>query len=362
MVLSELGLEAEVVARGARFGNLLCTTAEGRSLLELAYEEIDPAAFGLGVHRGVIFEAVYRAARDAGVRFVLGVTCEDLVRSRPHPKRGARELTIADPNGAALGTHELVIVADGSRSHLRDDTVIPKHVAQYPWGALWFVGKDTTGDLSKKLHQVVDGNRRMIGLLPTGKGPRSRGGDTPLISLFVSTRETEVMNVRRRGLRAWKDEYAHLFPRAVPILDQIQSMDEVLFTQYQDVSMYPWNTRNVVYIGDAAHAMSPQLGQGCNLALVDAKVLSDSIAEHTYLPDALDAYSRTRRAHLGFYSWATRMLTPFFQGDEPWFGTLRDHRHAAHDARSVDAPNDGAFDVRHSHVGRGRPTSAAKAR
>jgi 2-polyprenyl-6-methoxyphenol hydroxylase-like FAD-dependent oxidoreductase len=113
-------------------------------------------------------------------------------------------------------------------------------------------------------------------------------------------------------------------PRTAPLLDQIHDMDQVLFTQYHDVTMYPWNTGNVVYIGDAAHAMSPQLGQGCNLALMDAKVLSEKIANYTYLPDALDAYSRERRAHLTFYSWATRLLTPFFQGDEPWFGILRD--------------------------------------
>jgi 2-polyprenyl-6-methoxyphenol hydroxylase-like FAD-dependent oxidoreductase len=89
--------------------------------------------------------------------------------------------------------------------------------------------------------------------------------------------------------------------------------------------MHRWTTRNVVYIGDAAHATSPQLGQGCNLALWDAMVLADAIAaEERDLACALDGYTRARREHLAFYQLATRWLTPFFQGDDAWLGELRD--------------------------------------
>ena len=34
---------------------------------------------------------------------------------------------------------------------------------------------------------------------------------------------------------------------------------------YRDVLMPRWHEGNVVYLGDAAHAMSPQLGQGTSL-------------------------------------------------------------------------------------------------
>lgn len=60
--------------------------------------------------------------------------------------------------------------------------------------------------------------------------------------------------------------------------------------------------------------MSPQLGQGANLALVDAWVLSDCIRT---APDdlgaALAAYTRRRAAHLRFYARSSRLLTPMFQ-------------------------------------------------
>jgi 2-polyprenyl-6-methoxyphenol hydroxylase-like FAD-dependent oxidoreductase len=90
--------------------------------------------------------------------------------------------------------------------------------------------------------------------------------------------------------------------------------------------MHRWSTRNVVYLGDAAHATSPQLGQGCNLALWDAMVLGDVLgpSQESDLATALDRYSRARADHLAFYQFSTRMLTPFFQGDDAWLGMLRD--------------------------------------
>ena len=54
-------------------------------------------------------------------------------------------------------------------------------------------------------------------------------------------------------------------------------------------------------------------------------VLADVLAdEDKDLSVALDRYSRTRAEHLAFYQFSTRMLTPFFQGDEAWLGSLRD--------------------------------------
>ena len=88
--------------------------------------------------------------------------------------------------------------------------------------------------------------------------------------------------------------------------------------------MRPWHTRNTVYLGDAAHATSPQLGQGCNLALLDAQALAASLAAHDDLPGALADYTRRRRRQLAFYQYATRWLTPFFQSDSRLAGVVRD--------------------------------------
>jgi 2-polyprenyl-6-methoxyphenol hydroxylase-like FAD-dependent oxidoreductase len=67
-------------------------------------------------------------------------------------------------------------------------------------------------------------------------------------------------------------------------------------------------------IGDAAHAMSPQLGLGATLAVQDALVLGESIAEHGAAEGAA-RYAEMRLCAIRGYQWLSRTLTPCFQAD-----------------------------------------------
>lgn len=315
-VLELLGLADAVVSRCTPITRLVCRTDRGRNIFDLHYGDIPGNHVGHGLHRGVLFEHLFQAVQAADVTLRLGVAIEDLADA------GEGRVHFVTPEGKRLGSHTLCIVADGARSHLRDDTSIRKTIRPYPWGALWFVADDARGQFRGELAQVVRGSRRMMGLLPTGFGPGS--GSTDKVSLFYSLPAAKVDEWRAAGLDAWKRDVAALDPRAEVVLEQIQSVDDVLFAQYHDVSMYPWNDDRVVYLGDAAHAMSPQLGQGANLALWDAMVLADALSMHDLLPEALNAYSRTRRSHLGYYQFVTRWVTPFFQSHLTPLGWLRD--------------------------------------
>lgn len=51
----------------------------------------------------------------------------------------------------------------------------------------------------------------------------------------------------------------------------------------------------VVLLGDAAHAMPPNLGQGGGMAVEDATVLADSLAQTSDVPAALARYDEQRR-------------------------------------------------------------------
>ncbi len=98
-------------------------------------------------------------------------------------------------------------------------------------------------------------------------------------------------------------------------------------------------------LGDAAHAMSPQLGQGVNLALCDALALEDAVAVTGDLHLALSGYAHARRRHVRFYSLASRWLTPLFQSDVPFLGAMRDLGRSAVQrdplAAAAGAPVDG---------------------
>src|SRR5690606_7291096 len=145
------------------------------------------------------------------------------------------------------------------------------------------------------LAQVVEGTHTLLGFLPCGLGPR---GDVPQVSLFWSVRLDRVETWRDAGLAPWKERILALDPRAEALLDQITAPEQVLTARYYDVVLDPWHTHDVVYLGDAAHATSPQLGQGANLALVDAMALAEALDGARTLHEGLTAYSDARRAHL----------------------------------------------------------------
>jgi 2-polyprenyl-6-methoxyphenol hydroxylase-like FAD-dependent oxidoreductase len=314
-VLARLGLLDKVLARCSLLKQLRCETPSGKQVFKLRWDSIPGQFQGYGLHRGVLFEALFEALPKAGVQVCTGVEVRDL-------KSRAEGLEFITSSGQSLGPHQLCIIADGARSQLRDDTPIWKRVKPHTWGALWCVLEDKAGTFEGELHQVVQGTRQMVGALPSGLGP---AGEIPRLSVFSSIRADAVEAWNSAGLDAWKAEILGLMPRLEELLKQVDSLDQVLFTRYQDVSMRQWHYQNIVYLGDAAHAMSPQLGQGANLALWDAMVLSDCLQQHSKVEPALAAYTAARKSHLRFYQAANRWATLWFQSDYNFLGTIRDY-------------------------------------
>ncbi len=319
LVLERLGLAGRVLASGAHVTRLFCETTHGRTILDLRYEDLAEGLFGVGLHRGVLFETLFDALRASNVRVRCGVAVERLC---PAPRD---RIAPATAEGTTEGVFDLALVCDGARSRVRDSMVgLTKTVRPYPWGALWFIGADPDARHGGRLHQIVAGTERMVGLLPTGLGAGSAPSRRPLVSLFVSTRAADVSAIQERGLTRWKEEVAETAPDSAAVLDQIVDFGELTFASYYDVTLPRWHAHRIALLGDAAHATSPQLGQGCNLALCDAAAFADALAAERTVPRALERYTASRREHLAYYQLATRWLTPFFQSDRGLLGVLRD--------------------------------------
>ena len=125
--LGRLGLREVVEAAGARVGRLRGRTARGRTVLDLAYADLDPGMAGLGIHRGAIFAALRDALHTEGIPLRCGAAVT-------HVAPGERPVvTLAD--GERL-TYDLVVVASGARSPLRAGLGVPGRVRVYPHGAL----------------------------------------------------------------------------------------------------------------------------------------------------------------------------------------------------------------------------------
>ncbi len=314
LVLAELGLLDPVVARSTAVGQLRAVTEAGREVFSLRYADLSPHLTGLGVHRGLLFETLFNAVHAAGIEVRCGVKVVD---------RGARG-ELLDDAGRNLGTFDLIVAADGARSELHH--LVARHVRspRYPWGALWHIGRDRDRAFGGELFQVLRGTSRMTGLLPSGTGPASGGDDTPLVSFFFSIAGDRVDAWRRSDLSAWLADIVRIEPRAASLLEDIASPDDLLYAAYHDTVMRRWDFGDLVFIGDAAHATSPQLGQGTNLALMDASSLARCLREQPDLAASLRTHSTRRRQHVRYYQLASRALTPWFQSGADLLAPLRD--------------------------------------
>jgi 2-polyprenyl-6-methoxyphenol hydroxylase-like FAD-dependent oxidoreductase len=309
-VLTELRICDDLMPDIARISKLYCRTRSGRVLLNLPYAELSEGLFGAGTHRATLLDLLLKAAARAGAQIVWDTSIERLTRD------SSQRPSLHDNHGVTHGPFDLLLICDGANSTLRAQSGVPARVSRYPWGALWFIGQRAPEFDPQVLWQSVGSTRELTGFLPTG---------TPddLLSLFWSIRLDRIEHWRATALDDWKRKILSLAPQAEAFLTQIESHRQIATAAYHDVRMRQWHGDRVAILGDAAHALSPQLGQGVNLALMDASTFADSLSRHP-LPEALAHYSTKRRAHLRFYQFATRWTTPFFQSDILPLGWLRD--------------------------------------
>lgn len=308
-VLRALGLADEAMARGARVDGLEGRTHRGRSVLELAYSDLHPKAHGVGILRSVLFELLHQRLLRSAARLRVGSEIVDVVRQQT-------TASVVDRGGAAHGPFDLVVVADGAHSALRQRLMPAARAPLYPWGCIWATVPDLAGiGGARLLRQRVRGTTEMMGLLPVAEGQ---------LTMYWSVPVDRLAPGQPIDLVAWRRTATALWPEAAAIVDHAASVDSFSRATYRHVALPSWHDGPIVFIGDAAHGTSPQLGQGANLGLLDAHALARSIAESEDLAAALALLARRRDGPVRFYRQASHLLTPFFQSHAGPLGILRD--------------------------------------
>ena len=162
----------------------------------------------------------------------------------------------------------------------------------------------------------------MIGVLPIGK---RNEGEAEEAAFFWSLRLDEHNEWKRQGLDAWKEKVERIWPETEPLLNSICGPDEMTLARYgHHMLARPFGER-LVAIGDAFHAASPQLGQGANMAMLDAQALRTALLSWSDVQDALADYARKRRQQMVYYQALSRGFTPFYQSDSRILPPLRDY-------------------------------------
>ncbi|WP_415403858.1 FAD-dependent oxidoreductase [Tateyamaria sp. SN3-11] len=306
-VLGACGVLDTVMATGNRVHRMLGHEAQsGRRVLDVWYDRRDGQRVGLAVHRNALFQALWDGAVAAGVTLQLGTAVS-----------GAEDGVLELKDGTRVDGFDLIIDALGAKSPLT-----PLRSKDLPYGALW-ANVDWPADTDLPMDELRQTYRKasnMLGVLPIGTPPGAAG---PMAAIFWSLPRDGYAAWRSAGLEAWRADAATLWPEFAPFVAQITDPDQMTMARYAHGTLEIPYERGVVHIGDAAHKASPQLGQGANMALLDAYALARAL-EVNGPRDALPAYAKARRWHVRAYQGMSWAFTPQYQSDSRWLPVLRD--------------------------------------
>jgi len=265
--------------------------------------------YGLAIHRGALFSLLHGAAQARGVEivqdhFVLGT----VDRETPYLRiEGSRQ----------AGPFDLVVDAGGAGSPLSPLIGMP-----LKYGALWgtVALPEDAGDLGGVLRQRYRDTRQMAGVLPIGRLP---GSSTELAAVFWSLKLDDYPDWAERDIGDWHREISEFWPDFGQLMAGVSGHDDMTFAAYAHGSLNKPYRRRIVHIGDAAHQTSPQLGQGANMALLDAAVLSE-VMDGRPISAALRSYWLRRLTHVKLYQAISALMTPLYQSDMAGLAVLRD--------------------------------------
>jgi salicylate hydroxylase len=230
------------------------------------------------VHRADLVDALASAARAAGVAVRLGTRVEAVA--------GEGETTLLTLAGGAVERHGLTFAADGLSSPARsalNTRTRPWFTGQVAWRAT--VPDD--GSLPPEAHVFMGPGRHLV------RYPLRHGRLVNIVA--VEERDgwaaegwhhgDDPANLRRA--------FVDFCPEVRALLDRVETVN--LWGLFRHPVAEVWSQGRVALLGDAAHPTLPFLAQGANMALEDAWVLTDRLAQDPDMPAALAAYQALRR-------------------------------------------------------------------
>jgi 2-polyprenyl-6-methoxyphenol hydroxylase-like FAD-dependent oxidoreductase len=160
---------------------------------------------------------------------------------------------------------ELTVGADGRRSKIRDASGLVVRDLGAPIDVLWFKLSLDKDPLRGALGRIVPG-QVLVTLYR---------GDYLQCALIIPKGAADA--VKGEGLQAFRSRVARLAGRASA--DEIESFDDVKPLTVTVDRLTRWYKLGLLFIGDAAHAMSPIGGVGVNLAIQDAIAAANILTE-----------------------------------------------------------------------------------
>lgn len=271
------------------FRPMLCFTQHavieappGRVVAEMDMSSGDVPYPGFAVvERYVLQNHLVDALSAVGGRVQHGMRCESATMSNDR-------VELRFQNGLR-SQYDVVIACDGVNSPTRDSMRIPtKRIA--PGEAYLRVVCDVPHPDPSRIGEFWAEDGRRVGLFPL-IGDRTY--------MFCTAPLREWKEVRTHRLQEWLRSWSDFGDIVVQMFASVKDWQSAVYDELTDLRAERWQRGPLFLIGDAAHAMTPNLGQGANSAMVDAvvlmRLLSDGLREHRTFDEIGTRYEEIRR-------------------------------------------------------------------
>jgi 2-polyprenyl-6-methoxyphenol hydroxylase-like FAD-dependent oxidoreductase len=153
---------------------------------------------------------------------------------------------------------ELVVAADGRQSRLREASRLEVIDYGAPMDVLWFRIERRPDDPEAAFGRLVPGH--LIVMIDRS--------DYWQAGYVIAKGGADA--IRAAGIEAFRQDVAEIAPFLADRVGQLASFDDISLLTVQVNRLRRWWAPGLLFIGDAAHAMSPVAGVGINLAIQDA--------------------------------------------------------------------------------------------
>lgn len=200
---------------------------------------------------------------------------------------GGRITGVKLANGHEILARKLVIMADGRKSLVRGQCLLPLTVLGAPMDVFWFrlPKRDQGGEA---LRGVVAAGSMMVMI--------DRNDYRQCAYIFPKGMADAL---RTEGIEAMRARIERLAPDLGPLDTLLTDMSQFFLLSVALDRLDRWDRPGLLAIGDAAHAMSPIGGIGINLAIQDAvaaaNILAAPLRRSSNVDDLLFRVERRRR-------------------------------------------------------------------
>ena len=302
-VLQSLGILDHVIARGETVTQFNLQRPDGTTISTIPMDGFSTPS--LCIHRADLHEALRRALHS------IRLEASQTVQSYRQSGGGVTAKFASGIEARADG----LIGADGINSAIRSQihgTTSPIYRGYCIWRG---IAPDTGMTVRGHISETWGAGQR-FGIMPMGQGR----------ICWYATRNGPPS--QPDGPRGRKSEIQDLFQdwhQPIPELIAATQPADIIKSDARDRKpLRQWGEGCVTLLGDAAHPITPNVGQGACMAIEDAACLAKFLPGAADVAAAFRAYEAMRRSRTAFVARQARRIGAIGQWENPWIVKARD--------------------------------------